>query len=345
MTRVRVQYASTSDGVSIAYAERGEGYPLVYVPSVPMSHIVIESEVFAHILDPLAGRFRSIIYDPRGCGLSQRPATDFSLDAMVRDFEAVWRKCGFERCALWSNSNGVPIAIAIAHRWPELVSHLVFHDGWLHGASYPRPVQDIWATMVQMDWDTAAEYYARLTLADFSDEHRQGYARYMQACCDKETWLLASQLFNDVDVTGMAREVTAPALVVDAAQRFGSRQASQDLAAALPNSEFRMEEDRGWAKMADQVIEFVRESQDAPRPDAAGRTPRDNAEVLSARLSDRELEVLRLLAAGKTNPQIAEALYLSPHTVGRHVQNILAKIGVANRTEATAWAHRHGLVE
>lgn len=45
MGDVRVQYATTRDGVGIAYAETGSGYPLVFVPSVPVSHIVIESEV------------------------------------------------------------------------------------------------------------------------------------------------------------------------------------------------------------------------------------------------------------------------------------------------------------
>ena len=61
-------------------------------------------------------------------------------------------------------------------------------------------------------------------------------------------------------------------------------------------------------------------------------------------LSAREVEVLRLLAAGKSNPEIAEALVLSVHTVIRHANHIFAKLGVSNRTEAAAYAHRHGLV-
>jgi DNA-binding CsgD family transcriptional regulator len=62
-------------------------------------------------------------------------------------------------------------------------------------------------------------------------------------------------------------------------------------------------------------------------------------------LSQREVEVLRLLAAGKSNPEIAVALVLSRNTVYRHVSNVFDKIGVANRVEAAAYAHRHGLVE
>jgi DNA-binding CsgD family transcriptional regulator len=61
-------------------------------------------------------------------------------------------------------------------------------------------------------------------------------------------------------------------------------------------------------------------------------------------LSARELEVLRLLASGRTNRQIAAELVVSEHTVARHVQNIFAKLGVSSRTAATAFAFEHQLV-
>jgi LuxR family transcriptional regulator, maltose regulon positive regulatory protein len=61
-------------------------------------------------------------------------------------------------------------------------------------------------------------------------------------------------------------------------------------------------------------------------------------------LSTRELEVLRLLAEGLTNGEIAIRLVISEHTVHRHVTSILRKLGVSSRVAATAYAHRHGLV-
>ena len=61
-------------------------------------------------------------------------------------------------------------------------------------------------------------------------------------------------------------------------------------------------------------------------------------------LSSREVEVLRLMASGKSNQQIADELVISLNTVFRHVSNIFTKIGVANRTEAAAYAHRQGLI-
>jgi DNA-binding CsgD family transcriptional regulator len=62
-------------------------------------------------------------------------------------------------------------------------------------------------------------------------------------------------------------------------------------------------------------------------------------------LSEREVEVLRLIAAGKTNQQIADALIISRFTVVRHVTNIFTKTGASNRADATSYAHRHGLAD
>ena len=64
-----------------------------------------------------------------------------------------------------------------------------------------------------------------------------------------------------------------------------------------------------------------------------------------AGLTGREVEVLRLIAAGHSNRAIAQALYISPNTVLRHVSNIFTKTGVANRAQAAAYATRHGLTQ
>ena len=54
--------------------------------------------------------------------------------------------------------------------------------------------------------------------------------------------------------------------------------------------------------------------------------------------------MLRLVATGRSNREIATSLVISEHTVARHVQNILAKVEAPSRTAATAFAHKHGLV-
>jgi non-specific serine/threonine protein kinase len=82
----------------------------------------------------------------------------------------------------------------------------------------------------------------------------------------------------------------------------------------------------------------------APPVDGAGReAPGRAADQLPTGLTAREAEVLRLVAAGRTNRQIAAALVLSAKTVGRHLEHIYAKLGVSSRAAATAAALRAGL--
>jgi LuxR family maltose regulon positive regulatory protein len=71
--------------------------------------------------------------------------------------------------------------------------------------------------------------------------------------------------------------------------------------------------------------------------------PGADGEAASA-LTPRELEVLRLVAQGLSNPAIAERLVLSEHTVHRHLANILGKLDLPSRAAAAAWGARHGLV-
>lgn len=100
---------------------------------------------------------------------------------------------------------------------------------------------------------------------------------------------------------------------------------------------------------ADLELDAARSTFDrlGARPDSAGIArllqqpagPRHTTD-----LTERECEVLRLVAAGKTNREIAAALIISAHTVARHLQNIFTKLGVSSRAAATAYAYEHGLV-
>jgi DNA-binding NarL/FixJ family response regulator len=73
-------------------------------------------------------------------------------------------------------------------------------------------------------------------------------------------------------------------------------------------------------------------------------TPAEPLLAEGSLLSARELEVLKLLASGSTNSDIARTLWVTEQTVKFHVSNIYRKLGVANRTEASRYAHVHGLV-
>jgi len=78
----------------------------------------------------------------------------------------------------------------------------------------------------------------------------------------------------------------------------------------------------------------------------AARRPPDRERLrLAARLTEREVEVLRALAEGLSNAEIAARVWLSPETVKTHVKAILGKLGVRDRTQAVVWAHRTGFVD
>jgi DNA-binding NarL/FixJ family response regulator len=81
-------------------------------------------------------------------------------------------------------------------------------------------------------------------------------------------------------------------------------------------------------------------------PDLARVQARSGRPAATARggLSLREVQVLRLIAAGKSNRAIADELFLSEKTVHRHVSNIFVKLGVGSRAAATAYAFQHNLV-
>jgi DNA-binding CsgD family transcriptional regulator/ArsR family metal-binding transcriptional regulator len=81
-----------------------------------------------------------------------------------------------------------------------------------------------------------------------------------------------------------------------------------------------------------------------PPPSSPKKTATKGSESLVAALTERELEVLGLMAQGATNVEISGSLSISPHTVKSHVINIFNKLGVNDRTQAAVWALRHELV-
>jgi LuxR family maltose regulon positive regulatory protein len=91
---------------------------------------------------------------------------------------------------------------------------------------------------------------------------------------------------------------------------------------------------------ARSLLDSLHRSMPPPSGDSAARRPDTNA----AGLTDRELEVLRLVASGLSNQMIGERLFLSEHTIHRHVANIFSKLSVSSRAAAVAQAARRGIL-
>ena len=102
-------------------------------------------------------------------------------------------------------------------------------------------------------------------------------------------------------------------------------------AGALLESARQIADQLGMGRLKDRILQFELK-------------PRTLEAAYPGALSRREAQVLRLIAAGKSNRQIADEMFRSPNTVANHVRSILAKSGCANRTEAAIFAARHGLI-
>ncbi len=94
---------------------------------------------------------------------------------------------------------------------------------------------------------------------------------------------------------------------------------------------------------ASALARRTRLSLDEPGADAGTARPAPEDPLARFGLTEREREIVVLLAGGRSNPQIAESLFISPKTASVHVSNILAKLGVDSRVEAAAVAHRLGV--
>ena len=133
----RIQYCTTSDGVSIAYATLGDGRPIVFSTRVWGDIHRYSAMQLRPYFGALVERgWRVIFYDGRGMGSSQRDATDLGLTGRILDLEAVIEAVGSDRFALCGGQSGGPPAIAYSVQHPERVSHLVLVNTFARGAEF-----------------------------------------------------------------------------------------------------------------------------------------------------------------------------------------------------------------
>jgi DNA-binding CsgD family transcriptional regulator len=132
----------------------------------------------------------------------------------------------------------------------------------------------------------------------------------------------------------VARTHLAYARVLLARGSFDDRRRAADLLAQAEETATKL----GMIRLSEEAT-VLRE------PLTAGPTPAGIDAPAPFGLSEREREVLRLLAEGRSNPEIAETLFISRATARTHVGNVLAKLGVHSRAEAVDAAHRFGLLD
>jgi len=362
----RIQYAQTADGVSIAFSTLGKGLPLVHTPpGLPFSHIQMEWE------DPdwrgwnerLTRGRTLVIYDCRGSGLSDRDVEDYSLEGHLLDLGAVVDRLSLERFALYGQGNSGPVAIAYAARHPERVSHLVLWCSYASPSDFTgsRRMAAGLRTLIDADWELYSETLAHVVYGWSAGEPARRYAALIRESLTPDAAKTAYEAIRAFDVTDLLPQVRAPTLVLDRRQA-GLPQAavSRGLASRIPDARLVAVEGESLCMFMDEteavtraIDEFLGEgtkgaaqAEPLPEADAAlvGATEPRPAEAYPDGLTAREAEVLRLIASGQTNSEIAEELVLSVRTVERHIGNIYDKINARGRADATAYTLTRGLI-
>ncbi len=333
------------DGHRIAFATVGEGAPIV-LPAWWVSNVVEDWKIPAYrrFMEGLAAGKQAIRYDRLGCGMSdrQKPRETLTIDYELEMLAALIEHLGLERLSLVGGSFAGCTAVLYAAHHGERVDRLVLYGSFANGAELTdRAMREALIGVVRRHWGLGSRMLADLFTPDGSAEERSSFAAFQRESASAEMAADLLELTFATDVRETLAEVLVPTLVV---HRRGDRtirlRAGEQLAALIPDAELVVLDGDAhlpWHGDMDGVLGAV-----APFLGIAPPARETPAEV--EELSPREREVLRLVADGLSDGDIAERLVLSPHTVHRHVANILRKLGLHSRAAAAAHAARAGLV-
>jgi pimeloyl-ACP methyl ester carboxylesterase/DNA-binding CsgD family transcriptional regulator len=344
----QIRFCITADGVQIAYAIHGQGPPLVKAANW-FTHVERDwqSPVWQHWLADLGKTHTVVRYDERGCGLSDRETFEYSFETWISDLEAVVGDAGLDRFALLGISQGAALAIAYAVRFPERVSQLVLCGGYALGmlrrATSPEAREEaaLRLSLMRVGWGRSDPVFRRVFTTQFvpggTEEQMSWFDEVQRVSTSPENAARIQAVRYEIDVSELARQVTAPTLVLHATEdAVVPFEQGRLLATLIPGARFVPLEGRNHVLLADEpawpsFVEAVRAFLGAPEPAAAGEA--DD-------FSRRERDVLELVAAGCSNEEIAQRLYLSVRTVERHLSNVYVKLGVSGKAARAAAAAR-----
>jgi len=334
------------DGRRIAYATVGDG-PLLVMPSWWVSHLVEDwgDAGFREFVEALARRYRVARYDRLGTGLSdrERPADTLTLDYEVALLEAVVDELAPNSLSLLGMSCGACASAVYAVRHPELVDRVVLYGAYANGRALgPADALAAMVELVRSAWGLGSQMLVDVFNPNAPAAKRRAMAAYQRAAATPETAAELLRLVFDYDVRDALSAMGVPTLVVHRDRdRAIPVRAGQEVAGLVAGADFVTipgDAHLPWhgdvADSVGAVAAFLGVQEPA----------REAPPVGVGELSEREREVLRLVAEGLSDSDIAERLVLSPHTVHRHVANIRRKLGLRSRSAAAAAAVRAGLI-
>ncbi|MGE3983370.1 MAG: alpha/beta fold hydrolase [Dehalococcoidia bacterium] len=345
---LRIHYTKARDGVNLAYWTAGAGEPLVFLPTMTSN---VESDWRTDrgwVYNRLAENHLLVRYDGRGHGMSDRNPPSLTLDTLVDDLEAVVDEIGLRRFAILAPAVSATTGIAFAARYPRRVSQLIlFHpypsyDDYFHssfGDALP---------LVHGNWDLFTMTVSHIRVGWMQGDQARNAASLMRESVDREFFLREVEAAPLLNARPLMDGVRTPTLIV-CRRHYGDYEIglARSIAAAIPTATFDLI-DGNTNSMWDDRQQALRQIERFLGVDDFGDVPPsslpDYLHNRSHDLSPREVDVLRFLASGQRNKEIAADLGLSVYTVARHVATIYAKIGAHGRAEATRYALEHGIL-
>jgi len=243
----QIQYVRSADGTNIAYTVIGEGVPMIFSPNT-WCHLGIQlTDEAGDAWQRIAGEGIMVVpYDVRGMGMSERSVEDFSLKSYVADIEAVRRRLGFDRFALYAHVTGCLGSIAYAADHPERVSHLILSGPFANGEEWYQA----WPTLhgleafrvrADEDWGLYTLTHATAVFGTRPGADPRPLAALMRECTTPDTLRREIAALRASDVRPLLTEVRAPSLIL--ARRSGARDLaveagkfSQEVATGIPGA-------------------------------------------------------------------------------------------------------------
>ncbi len=343
---------TTAEGRRVAWAQSGEGPPLV-IAGWWMSHLELnwDEPRFRAFVEAL-GRQRTVIrYDAPGTGASldgEPPSA--SVEVETAALGAVLEAAAAGPVDLIAASSGAPIGLAYAAAHPERVRRLVLYGGYASGSHIADArTRAAIAGLVREHWGLGSRVLADMFMPGADAEEREAFVEFQRRSASAEQAALALEAVYRFDVAAQLGQVAVPAVVLHRREdRAIPFELGRQLAAELPEATLvalRGADHYPWFGDSEQALRAILHAvgvEESGEPSLPGDT--QTPAVGDQELTERETEVLTLIASGLSDREIAERLVLSPHTVHRHVANLRTKLGLPTRAAAVAAAARRGLI-
>lgn len=277
LPRQDIRFCTAPDGVRIAYATVGTGPPLLKTANW-LNHLEFdwESPIWRHFFLTFAGDHTFIRYDSRGNGLSDWGARDLSLDALVSDLKAVADASGLDRFPLLGISQGCPVAVAFAVRYPKRVSKLILYGGYARGWRQRddkalEQQQAAMITLARLGWGRDNPAFRQMFTSSFipgaTPEQGDWFNELQRVSTSPENAERLLRAFGEINVTDLLPQVAAPTLVIHT--RGDERvhlNNGIELASGIPGARLvtlegqnhlLLEQEPAWPRFVDEMRAFL----------------------------------------------------------------------------------------